>query len=63
VINAGGLNVVITSLTLNVKTIGHGKKAFITAGKCKAGKFTVKSSFVYQTGATLTVPSSSKCSK
>jgi hypothetical protein len=63
VINAGGLNVVITSLNLNVKTIGHGKKAFITAGKCKAGKFTVKSSFVYQTGATLTISSSSKCSK
>jgi hypothetical protein len=62
-INQAGLNVVITSLTLSVKRIGHGKKAFITAGKCKAGKFTVKSTFVYQTGATLTVPSSSKCSK
>lgn len=63
VLNAGGLNVVITSLNLTVKTIGAGKNAFITAGKCTGGKFTVKSSFVYQTGATLTIASSSKCSK
>ena len=37
VINAGGLNVVITALELSVKTIGSGKQAFITAGKCTAG--------------------------
>jgi len=63
VLNAGGLNVVITALNLTIKTIGSGSKAFITAGKCTAGKFTVKSSFLYQTGATLTRTSSSKCSK
>jgi RND superfamily putative drug exporter len=34
VINAGGLNVVITALNLTVKTIGHGSNAFVTAGKC-----------------------------
>jgi hypothetical protein len=63
VLSAGGLNVVITSLNLTVKTVGGGKQAFITAGKCTGGKFAVKSSFVYQTGAPLTIASSSKCSK
>jgi hypothetical protein len=63
VINASGLNVVITSLNLTVKTVGSGTKAFITAGKCTGGKFVVKSSFLYQGGATLAIPSSSKCSK
>ncbi|HYB24636.1 MAG TPA: hypothetical protein VED41_12610 [Solirubrobacteraceae bacterium] len=63
VITAGGLNIVITALNLTVKTIGSGSNAFITAGKCTAGKFVVKSGFLYQTGATLTLSSSSKCSK
>lgn len=63
VINAGGLNIVITSLDLRVKTIGAGKQAFITAGRCTGGKFVVKSGFVYQTGAPLTISSSSKCSR
>ncbi len=63
VINSGGLNVVITALNLTVKTIGSGSHAFITAGRCTAGKFVVKSSFLYQTGATLALSSSSKCSK
>jgi hypothetical protein len=63
IINKSGLNVVITSLKLTVKTIGGGSKAFITAGKCTGGKFVVKSHFVYQTGATLTIASASKCSK
>ena len=63
VINAGGLNVVITALKLTVKNIGTGTNAFITAGKCSAGKFVVKSGFLYQTGATLALSSSSKCSK
>ena len=53
VLSAGGLNIVITSLKLTVKTIGSGSKAFITAGKCSSGKFTVKSNFTYQTGATM----------
>jgi len=62
VISAGGLNIVITSLNLTVKTIGSGKQAFITAGKCTKGKFPVKSQFVYQTGSPITISSSSKCS-
>ena len=63
VINAGGLNVVISALDLTVKTIGHGKNAFVTAGKCVGGKFAVKSAFVYQTGAAMTITSSSSCTK
>ncbi|HXD53735.1 MAG TPA: hypothetical protein VN618_03190 [Solirubrobacteraceae bacterium] len=63
VINAGGLNVVITALDLTIKTIGQGKNAFVTAGKCTGGKFAVKSAFAYQTGATQTITSSSSCSK
>jgi hypothetical protein len=63
VLNAGGVNFVITALNLSIKTIGSGSKAFITAGKCTGGKFTVKSGFLYQTGATLSLTSSSKCSK
>jgi len=63
VLNTSGLNVVITALNLAVKTIGHGSNAFVTAGKCTGGKFTVKSAFVYQTAATMKLTSSSKCSK
>lgn len=61
-ISAGGLTIVITSLNLSVKTIGSGKQAFITAGKCTKKKFPVKANFVYQTGAAMTISSSSKCS-
>lgn len=61
VIKAGGLNVVITALDLTVKKLGSGSKAFVTAGKCTSGKFVVKSSFVYQTGANVSLSSSSKC--
>lgn len=61
VIDAGGLNVVITALNLTVKTSGHGSSAFITAGKCSKGAFKVTSRFLYQTGATLTLTSSSSC--
>jgi hypothetical protein len=63
VINAGGLNVVITALNLTVKTIGKGTNAFVTAGKCSGGKFSVSSHFLYQNGAQLTLKSSSACSK
>ncbi len=62
-ISAGGLTIVITALNLKVNTIGSAKTAFITAGKCSAGKFNVKSSFLYYTGATQALSSSSKCSK
>lgn len=61
VLNSGGLNIVITTLNLSVKKLGAGKQAFITAGRCTKGKFAVKTSFVYQTGASLTLPSSSAC--
>ncbi len=61
VISAGGLNIVITALNLTVKTVGSGKNAFITAGKCTKGKFPVKSQFAYQAGASQTIASSSKC--
>jgi hypothetical protein len=63
VISAGPLTIVITGLTLTVNKVGSGKNTFITAGKCVAGKFPVKSSFAYYTGVTLTLSSSSKCSK
>lgn len=63
VIKVGALNIVITSLKLTVKAIGSGKKAFVTAGQCTKGKFVVKSNFLYQTGETLTISSSSHCTK
>jgi hypothetical protein len=59
----GGLTIVITELKLAVNKIGGGKQAFVTSGKCTGGKFKVSSKFLYQTGATLTLASSSKCSK
>ncbi len=62
-ISAGGLTIVITGLNLTVNKIGGGKTAFITAGKCSGGKFTVKSGFVYYSGAPVNLTSSSKCSK
>lgn len=63
VISAGGISIVITALNLTVKKVGSSKTSFITAGKCAKGKFTVKSRFVYYTGASETLSSSSKCSK
>ncbi len=58
----GPLTIVITALELNVNRIGNGKSAFVTAGKCHAGRFTVGSSFAYYTGATKQLTSSSRCS-
>lgn len=63
VVNSGGLNIVITDLELTVRTLGHGRGAFVTAGRCAKGRFTVTSHFLYQTGATLTLTSSSACSR
>ncbi len=57
----GPVNIVITELRLSIKTIGKGSTAFIRAGKCVKKKFVVKSSFLYQTGAKLTISSSSSC--
>ncbi len=62
-ISFGGVTIVITALNLTVNKLGSGKTAFITAGKCASGKFTVKSNFLYSTGATKTLSSSSECSK
>ncbi len=61
VLKSGPLNIVLTALSLKVKAIGHDKSAFVTAGKCRKKKFEVTSKFVYQTGAKLTLKSSSKC--
>lgn len=61
VLKSGPLNIVLTALSLKVKAAGHDKSAFVTAGKCKSKKFVVTSKFVYQTGAKLTLKSSSKC--
>lgn len=63
VVKSGGLNIVITDLELTVRTLGHGRGAFVTAGRCAKGRFTVTSRFLYQTGATLTLRSSSACSR
>lgn len=57
----GPVSIVVTELRLNVKAIGSGSSSFVRAGKCVKKKFTVKSSFLYQTGAKLTRTSSSKC--
>lgn len=60
-ITSGGLKIVITALTLQVKSAGSGKSAFITSGVCSSKKFTVSAKFLYETGSTLTIASSSKC--
>lgn len=63
VLQEGPLTSVLTGLELSVNKFGKGKSAFVTAGKCKGGKFTVGSSFAYYTGAGKQLSSSSKCSK
>lgn len=60
-ISSGGLKIVITMLALKVKAAGSDKNAFVTAGVCAKKKFTVTSKFLYDTGAKLTLTSSSKC--
>lgn len=59
----GPLTSVLSALELSVNKLGKGKSSFVTAGKCKGGKFTVGSSFVYYAGAAQQLSSSSKCSK
>ncbi len=56
------IKVVLVSLKLNVPAKGSGKQALITAGKCTAHKFPVKSHFVYEDGSTFNTTSSSTCS-
>jgi hypothetical protein len=55
------IKVVLVSLKLNVPAKGSGTKALITAGKCTAHKFAVKSHFVYVDGSTFDATSSSAC--
>jgi len=57
-----GFQVVLVSLKLNVPSRGSGKTALITAGKCTAHSFTVKSHFVYTDGSQADLQSSSPCS-
>jgi hypothetical protein len=61
VLKQGPVNIVLTELRLSIRTIGKGKTAFIRAGKCVKKRFVVRSGFLYQTGDTLTLTSSSKC--
>jgi hypothetical protein len=56
------IKVVLVSLQLNVPAKGSGKTALITAGKCSAHKFVVKSHFVYEDGSTFNTTSASACS-
>jgi len=56
------IKVVLVSLKLNVPAKGSGANALITAGKCSAHKFVVKSHFVYQDGSTFETATSSACS-
>jgi hypothetical protein len=56
------IKVVLVSLKLNVPAKGRGKTALITAGKCSAHKFVVKSHFTYADGSTFNTTSSSTCS-
>ena len=60
---AGPISIVITKLELAVSKLGKGKSSFVTAGKCAAGHFKVQASFLYWTGASQTISSTSKCSQ
>jgi hypothetical protein len=57
-----GFQVVLVSLKLNVPARGSGKTALITAGRCSAHSFIVKSHFVYTDGSQADVQSASSCS-
>lgn len=56
------IKVVLVSLKLNVPAKGSGATALITAGKCSAHRFPVKSHFVYADGSSFNTTSSSACS-
>lgn len=57
-----GISVVLTSLKLSVPAHGSGKGALMTAGKCTAHKFVIKTHFSYADGSKADLTSSSKCS-
>ena len=54
-----GLKVVLVSLKLVVPARGTGRNALITAGRCTAHTFVVKSHFAYDDGTTMDVQSTS----
>jgi len=58
-----GVKVVLTSLQLTVPTRRSGRSALITAGRCTAHNFIVKSHFSYSDGTVLDVQSSSSCGR
>lgn len=57
-----GVKVVLTSLQLSVPARGSTHKALITAGRCTAHKFVVKSHFTYDDATTMDLQSTSPCS-
>jgi hypothetical protein len=56
-----GVTAVLVSLKLTVPALGSGRNALITAGRCTAHRFAVKSHFVYANHSRLDVVSSSSC--
>jgi hypothetical protein len=56
-----GLDVFLVKLTLNVPPRGSGRHALITAGKCTAGKFVIKSHFEYSSGPPIDLVGGSSC--
>jgi hypothetical protein len=56
-----GVKVVLVSLKLHVPALGTGHHALITAGRCDAHRFVVRSRFDYADHSTVTLTSSSAC--
>ena len=56
-----GIRVVLVSLKLRVPALGTGHTALITAGRCTAHQFVVRSRFTYADHSTLTLSSASAC--
>lgn len=60
--NLGGIIVVLESLKFNVRAIGTGTKALVTAGKCTAHKWVVATHVLYTDGTTFDGSSTTACS-
>ena len=56
-----GVSAVLTRLKLSVPAVGSGRSALVTAGRCTAHKFVVKSHFAYRGHSSVDVQSSSAC--
>ncbi len=56
-----GVTAVLVSLKLSVPALGSGRSALITAGRCTAHRFVVKSHFTYRGHSGVDVQSSSAC--